>query len=1343
VIYDHLLDELDKVAARFRQLRFWQWLALAWLGAAALAIVLWAWRLQSGVSAGVALALVAIAAAALASLGLWRALTTARDYRWLARRIESSFPELHSCLVTAVEQQPELPGRQYGYLQTSVIHDALLHARQHPWGTIVSSRSMALAVALNLLSLGLLLAAVAAAVFAVVPPAATVAAAMAERGLSLPGTGFAVTVEPGDTEVERGTSLLVLARITGSMPAEATLVYQPDGGELVRLPMAASLNDPVFGGRIPLVDQPLNYHIELGGQETPRYRATVFEYPRLERSDARLEFPAYTGQESRLVQDVRTVSVVEGTKLTLECYLNKPVASATLVDTRQDAPAEPLVLTAIADSPALVTTTILCQASRRLELQLVDAEGRRNVQVARFSIQVIPNTGANLKPTFPARDLEVSALEELDVKATAWDDFGLVRVGLSYSLGGEEPVDVVLAERAAAKEKHNLAHTISLEELGAEPDQLLSYYWWAEDHDADGNVRRTMSDMYFAEVRPFEEIFRQGQQPAGGEEQQRQQQQQQQGQGQNARDAQELAKLQKDIINATWKVVRRETLSEPTAAFAGDVDQIRQSQESALEQAAGLGERVEDEESQEHVEAVLQHMQTSLAQLTAAGDGKSPVPLESALTAQQAAYQSLLRLRAREHEVVRQQQSRQQSQSQQQSSARSQQQREQLEQLNLREEENRYETERTARELQEESAADRENRQILNRLRELARRQHDLNERLKELQSALEEAATPEQQEDVRRQLARLQEEQRQMLADTDELQSRLDQPQNQENMAEQQQQLDETRDQVRRAAEALERQEVSQAAASGTRAEQQFEELREEFRRRAANRFTEDVQNMRQAARELDERQEALSRQLAGEEEPSEGPPSLRENDERESIVEQLGQQQQRLSNLQEQMRETIQEAEETEPLLSQRLYDTIRRTQDQQLERTLQAAERSVRQGLDQDARQLDEAAGQGIQQLREGIDQAAESVLGDSTEALRLARQELNDLSQQLNQEIERNSPDGSPVGQQPGQQQPGQQQPGEGQPAERQPGEQPGQQAEPGQQNQPGQPGERPGRQPGEEGQPQPGQGQPGEQQPGQREPGQGQPGQGQPGQRQPGEGQQPGERQPNGEQPNGQQPGGQQPGGRPGNRQGQPGEQQGQPGEQNQPSEQGQPGQNQPGRGQPGQNQPGQNQPGQGQPNEQGQPGSPRGGRPGGPPRLDERGSASAGGNVDEGPRDGTSARGTRQFAPIGGEDFRDWSDRLRDVEEMVDDPELRAEAARIRERARAIRAELKRHSAEPQWDVVTEQLSKPLTELGNRVAEELLRRTSQKAVVPLDRDPVPPQYTEKTRRYYERLGSGR
>lgn len=115
----------------------------------------------------------------------------------------------------------------------------------------------------------------------------------------------------------------------------------------------------------------------------------------------------------------------------------------------------------------------------------------------------------------------------------------------------------------------------------------------------------------------------------------------------------------------------------------------------------------------------------------------------------------------------------------------------------------------------------------------------------------------------------------------------------------------------------------------------------------------------------------------------------------------------------------------------------------------------------------------------------------------------------------------------------------------------------------------------------------------------------------------------------------------------------------------------------------------------------------------------------------------------RNVAPIKGEDFLKWSDRLRDVEEMVDDPDLRAEAARIRDQARAIRAEFKRHSQEPNWNLVRVNVAEPLVELTNRLSDELLRRASKQALVPLDRDPVPPKYSEKTRRYYERLGSGK
>ncbi len=130
---------------------------------------------------------------------------------------------------------------------------------------------------------------------------------------------------------------------------------------------------------------------------------------------------------------------------------------------------------------------------------------------------------------------------------------------------------------------------------------------------------------------------------------------------------------------------------------------------------------------------------------------------------------------------------------------------------------------------------------------------------------------------------------------------------------------------------------------------------------------------------------------------------------------------------------------------------------------------------------------------------------------------------------------------------------------------------------------------------------------------------------------------------------------------------------------------------------------------------------------------------------DEQPPEGEatpSERETPSAAPISGEDFLDWSDRLRDVEEMISDPQLRAEAARIREAAKDVRKEVKRHSAPPNWNVVREKVAEPLVELQERVAEELLRRSAGEALVPIDRDPVPAEFEEQVRRYYQELGAG-
>ena len=126
-----------------------------------------------------------------------------------------------------------------------------------------------------------------------------------------------------------------------------------------------------------------------------------------------------------------------------------------------------------------------------------------------------------------------------------------------------------------------------------------------------------------------------------------------------------------------------------------------------------------------------------------------------------------------------------------------------------------------------------------------------------------------------------------------------------------------------------------------------------------------------------------------------------------------------------------------------------------------------------------------------------------------------------------------------------------------------------------------------------------------------------------------------------------------------------------------------------------------------------------------------------------GGREGMGAPGANQGRPLTGDEFRDWSNRLREVEEILDDPELRNQVAQVRDRARAIRTEFRRNGTEPKWDLVKSQLLDEMTSLQKRIKQELSKMSSDRSMVPIDREPVPEEFDELVRRYYELLGQSR
>jgi len=1418
-----LQQKISLLADRQHRVEFWCKLASSWATAALVGLALVFAQRQLAWTSWLLLPLVVLLALVSVAVAVSKTHKPNNNWRELARLIEGRFPELDGRLLTSVQQRPA-DGIRLNYLQERLVQETLSHNQQNDWSGAVSNRRLALARTLHWTAL--------AGLALVLVQLRT----SGERGFLAVGRDSFITVTPGDTSLERGNALVVLARFDGALPPAVEMVIDKSGQGL-RIPLVKSLADPMFGGSVAEVTSNLTYRVDYGGRSTRGYRVTVFDCPRLQRADVDLSYPAYTGEPHRHIDDTRRLSAVEGSSLDLTLQLNKPVASARLVARNKDR--RVIALSVETNRPAASLHRFPLESSQAYDLELLDADGRTNKVPAQFVFDVFKNRPPEIRLITPRGDLRPSPLEEISLEGSVWDDFGVTAYGIGYSVAGRPTELVQLGSNVPGKQKRQFQHTVRLEDLLVKPDELVSWFVWAEDLGPDGKVRRTVGDLFFGEIRPFDEIFREGQ----GMDGQGESQGDQSGEGNQTT---RLAELQKQIISATWNLQRkseasqapvpapqrknplspgpesrnsplrqsagegasaelidnsddvsmtellassslllvgpgvgRQTYGDVTQPFLSAVTQafqpasaeessspqmfyhptmigpasppnilptgsrrygrleslgcvigqaapaddpysgpgtssaitprarshpgalpnqaasssddivvIRDSQSQALEQATAAAERARDPQVQALWTLATKEMERALDELQKLTN--SPAMFKDALAAEQSAYQVLLKLQLHEYQVTRQRNRNRSGSSRQQQMER------QLEQMELTQSEDRYENQRQAQAPQ--NSQRREQLQVMNRLQELARRQNDLNDRLKELQSALQEARTEEERAELQRRLKRLQEEEQQMLADVDELRQRMDRPENQSRMADERRQLDQTRQDIQRAAEAASQGAASQALAAGARAERQLQQLRDQLRKENSSQFAEDLRSMRAEARELARQQQDIQKGM--QEESSAVRKSLSDETDHKGLLDQLSRQKGLMTNLLDRATEISQQAESSEPLLSSQLYDVVRKF-TQESAKSVQAVQNELlARGLM--PRNLmdslkDDSQPDGAKLLDVASEMLRRDLLPQAGQAGQLVGARIDDLKRGIERAAESVLGDDTEalrLAQQELDQLTAQLQREIAQ-AE--------QQASRTNQTEPSDTGtlasqtstNRSSLSSGSD------QAQPTEQ------------------------------REIRAAQ---------------GNNSGQPNESASSDApsladardQQNNPAGQSSRSAND--------NQAPRSTSARGA--EQARSEGDRLTAPsqrgtlqaGNKDRLASASDSGAGGwggwNFDRFLND----QPWRRYGPLTGEDFLSWSDRLREVEEIIELPDLRNEVAAARERARLFRLEFKRDRKKPDWAVVRTQVMSPLTQVRDRIADELARRQSGEALVPIDRDPVPNRYSELVRRYYEELG---
>ena len=315
-------------------------------------------------------------------------------------------------------------------------------------------------------------------------------------------------IEPGNTQIERGTDVNVAAEVSGHIGAPVTLHYRVgDGNDDVSAVEWQSLalqtingsEVPAYRGTLENVNRPLQYYIEVKGVTSARYQITISDEPVVTEFQYRLNFPAYTRlQPQTLPVNTGNIQTLFGTELTFTGRSNKQLSESHLAfEESGDVPLAVATTQAVSDgqvpdaAPASHTMqgVFIAQHTESYRIRITDAEGFTNRDPINYTLTVFKDAPPEVNIVSPARDtvLDNAMLIALEVEAS--DDYGIQELQLVYRVEAEgaEEMNIPLkrwdVDNASVRRSVSVAYTWDVDPIGIFPGEVLAYYVQALDND--------------------------------------------------------------------------------------------------------------------------------------------------------------------------------------------------------------------------------------------------------------------------------------------------------------------------------------------------------------------------------------------------------------------------------------------------------------------------------------------------------------------------------------------------------------------------------------------------------------------------------------------------------------------------------------------------------------------------------------------------------------------------------------------------------------------------------------------------------------------------------------------
>ncbi len=752
-----------------------------------------------------------------------------------------------------------------------------------------------------------------------------------------------MTISPGNTEVDQGDAVSIVATLRDGRREDVTIVYQEAGSEWMHELMTPGREGHSFLAELLDIQRNITYYVEAGRHRSEPFVVSVYEFPEVQQIDITYEGPPYANLPMRTEEDEGDIEGLRGSRVTVNVRTNaKTTTAAIVLESGREIPFAPV-------AEGLFRAKMDLETADRYTLRLLDETERQNRFPREYIITPIEDLPPRITLQEPGRDLRANAIQEVLIAADVSDDYAIDAFNLKYSINGEDEVAVNLLEKAGETSATG-EHLLFLEDYSLQPGDVITYYVEAADA-----LQSEATDMYFIEVVPFEQQFTQLANAGGGQGGMRQQS--------------GLVISQQDIIAATWRLLRQhDELADFDDALTALTQAQRNLQANIEERLSTTAFSLELRGSEEQ-QQVADHLRNAVREMTQAVRELEAGRLKEALTPERRALNQLLRADAfdTERQVARQRQQGGMGGG----AAATEERMTELMDLELDISRDKYETQQQ----RPPAATSAENNDALRRVRDLARRQQDL---------AQQRPAQTE--EDQRRFVDRLRREQ-------EDLQRSLESMQNQMQQSSQQAQqgLNRALRNMEQAQRALRRGNMDEAATRQQQAAHDLQAIEEALRLQARGSDREAMMQLAQDLGALIKREQALATDLNEAGDQPEREELQRLFSEREAVLDDLEQ-------VIEQA-ETLEQADSDAATAARNLTREIRRSA---IREDMQNSGQALRNGWMPTARRIEEEITSDLEELEAArrelvgaLPVTQEESLAQSLEDLQRLQSEMRDL------------------------------------------------------------------------------------------------------------------------------------------------------------------------------------------------------------------------------------------------------------------------------------------------------------------------------------------------------------